>query len=82
LSCVNTATGVALRWTPLRAPAGTVSYAVYRCDRTAVPGQPGCESMFTTDAPALVGPITLGADYIVQAQTNANVIVVSNRLEL
>jgi hypothetical protein len=59
-----------------------VTYTVHRCNRAAIPGQPGCESFFTTDAPALVGPISLGADYIIQAQTSPNVIVISNRLEL
>jgi len=74
--------GVALQWTPLRGAAGTVTYTIYRCDRTAVPGQPGCESVFTTDTPVLFGPVSLGADYIVQAQTSGNLIVVSNRVPL
>jgi hypothetical protein len=81
LSCVNTSVGVALQWTPLRGTSDKVTYGVYRCDRTAVPGQPGCDSVFTTDSPVLFGPVSLGADYIVQA-TSGNLIVVSNRVPL
>jgi hypothetical protein len=82
LSCVNTAVGVALSWTPLRPAPGPVTYTVFRCDRTASPGQPGCESIFTTDRPTLFGPVTLGADYAVQVQSGSNLYVVSNRVPL
>jgi len=82
LTCVNSTLGVALRWTPLRTVAGPVSYVVYRCDRYAEPGGPGCERLFTAESPVLVGPVSLGADYVVQAQPPASLAVSSNRLVL
>jgi len=82
LSCVNTTSGVALAWAPYRTSSGTVTYSVFQCDRTATPGQPGCTQIFTTDTPSLVGPVSLGYDYLVQAQAPSNVIVVSNRVSL
>jgi hypothetical protein len=82
VTCVNTTSGIALSWTPYRASSGTASYTVYQCDRNSMPGQPGCALVFTTDAPTLFGPVSMGYDYLVQAQAPPNTIIVSNRLSL
>jgi hypothetical protein len=82
VTCVNTTSGIALSWTPYRPSSGTTSYTVYQCDRNSMPGQPGCTLVFTTDSPTLFGPVSMGYDYLVQAQAPPNVIIVSNRLSL
>jgi hypothetical protein len=82
LTCVNTTSGVALSWAPYRAAGSAVTYTVYQCDRTSTPGQPGCTVLFTTDMPQLVGPISLGYDYLVEARVPPNVVIVSNRVSL
>jgi hypothetical protein len=81
VGCVNTTSGIALSWTPLAAPIGRVTYTVWQCDRAAEPRQPGCTALLTTNAPELVGPVSLGSDYLVDAVDGSG-LVVSNRLSL